>query len=34
MDEADLLGLLDEVKQVELDIKSGGMQNDKEDYKN
>lgn len=34
MDKADFLGLLDEVKQVEHNIKSGETQNDKENYKN
>ena len=34
MEEAGLLEFLDEVKKTEHDIKSGGMQNDQEDYKN
>ena len=34
MNEIDLLGLLDEVEKIEHDIKSGGIQNDQEDYKN
>ena len=34
MDEVGLLELLDEVKKIEYDIKSGGMQNDQEDNKN
>lgn len=34
MDEADLLALLDEAEKIEHDIKSGGIQNDQEDYKN
>ncbi len=34
MDEADLLGLLNEAESIEHDIRSGGMQNDQEDNKN
>ncbi|MBD5497622.1 MAG: hypothetical protein HDR11_07640 [Lachnospiraceae bacterium] len=34
MDEAALLGLLDEVENIECDIKAGVIQNDSEDYKN
>ena len=34
IDEVALLGLLNEMKKIEHDIKSGGMQNDQEDYKN
>ncbi len=34
MDEAALLGLLDEVEKIEHDIRTGGMQNGQEDYKN
>ena len=34
VDEAELIGLLNELENIENDIKSGGMQNDQEDYKN
>ena len=34
MDETDLLRLLDEAESIEHNIRSGGMQNDQEDYKN
>ena len=34
MDEAALLGLLDEAENIERDIKAGEIQNDSEDYKN
>ena len=34
INEADLLGLLEEAEKIEYDIKSGGIQNDQEDYKN
>lgn len=34
LDEADLLELLDEAEKIEHNIKSGGIQNDQEDYKN
>ena len=34
MDEAGLLGLLDEITKIEHDMKSGGIYNDQEDYKN
>lgn len=34
MDEADLISLLDEAEKIEHDIKSGGIKNDPENYKN
>lgn len=34
LDEAELLGLLNEAEKIERDIRSGGVQNDQEDYKN
>lgn len=34
MDEADLLGLLEEAEKIERDIRSGGTQNDQKDNKN
>ncbi len=34
MDEADLIGPLNETEKIKHEIKPGGMQNDQEDYKN